>query len=600
MYGTVDGAKAGPRGRFFPAGVALALFLVAAAPAYADVVHNNLSASATQALYTDVDAAVHVGYRIQATGGDGQNGCNAADGTPARLIFDMNSVVEASPVEPVINFCSSNTWTFVSFSSSVAGVYTISVSVSDPGPGSYSSSGATFTLHVQVPDTTPPVLVVPDDLTVEATGPTGAAVTFTATATDDVDGTVPVSCSPASGGTFPLGDTTVTCNASDSKGNEATASFTVTVSDTTAPVTGLTLTGPAGNGDWFVGDVLAELDCTDTVSACDATWYALDDADFEPYLAGVLLIGDGVHTFSYKSADAAGNEEAAQTATIGIDATPPVTTDGYEGIVGTLNWYRSGVTVTLSCTDATSGCAETWYQLDGGEPQLYAGSFEVTAPGLHTVKFWSVDAAGNAEPDPEGEFVIDVTPPTLSLPTSVWGAATGPAGGDVSYVVSATDDFDADPSINCSLDSGSTFPLGITTVTCTAVDLAGNEATGTFTVVVAYAWYGFRPPINEDGSSVFKLGSTVPVKFKLAGGSAGTSTAVAVLHLAKVTGAVLGSELEATSTSKADTGNLFRYDPTDDQYIYNLATKDLTAGTWRLRADLGDGIVHTVFISLRK
>ena len=48
---------------------------------------------------------------------------------------------------------------------------------------------------------------MPDDITEEATGPDGAVATFTATATDIVDGNVtPVTCNPPSGSTFALGE----------------------------------------------------------------------------------------------------------------------------------------------------------------------------------------------------------------------------------------------------------------------------------------------------------------------------------------------------------------------------------------------------------
>ena len=46
---------------------------------------------------------------------------------------------------------------------------------------------------------------MPANATVEATSATGAIFTYTATATDLVDGSVAVSCTPASGATFPLG-----------------------------------------------------------------------------------------------------------------------------------------------------------------------------------------------------------------------------------------------------------------------------------------------------------------------------------------------------------------------------------------------------------
>ncbi|MBI3329040.1 MAG: HYR domain-containing protein, partial [Nitrospinae bacterium] len=90
-----------------------------------------------------------------------------------------------------------------------------------------------------VADTTAPVLTLPSNITAEATAASGRAVSYTATATDAVDGSRPVTCTPASGSTFPLGPTTVTCSASDTRGNTATGSFTVTVVDTTPPVLSL-------------------------------------------------------------------------------------------------------------------------------------------------------------------------------------------------------------------------------------------------------------------------------------------------------------------------------------------------------------------------
>jgi hypothetical protein len=98
------------------------------------------------------------------------------------------------------------------------------------------AGGWSLTLTTAVADTTPPTITVPADITVEATGPTGAVVTYSATASDDIDGTLTPTCTPPSGSTFPLGTTTVTCTATDAAGNEGTASFTVTVQDTTVPV----------------------------------------------------------------------------------------------------------------------------------------------------------------------------------------------------------------------------------------------------------------------------------------------------------------------------------------------------------------------------
>jgi hypothetical protein len=102
-------------------------------------------------------------------------------------------------------------------------------------------------------DTTPPVLTVPEDMVVEATNEQGAVVTYTVTAEDNVDGNatleedgstvtqdeiggdIDISCEPASGTTFPIGETRVECSATDEAGNTGDASFTVTVNPPPTP-----------------------------------------------------------------------------------------------------------------------------------------------------------------------------------------------------------------------------------------------------------------------------------------------------------------------------------------------------------------------------
>ncbi len=81
--------------------------------------------------------------------------------------------------------------------------------------------------NVQVlppPDVTPPVITPHDDvvLILPTSTDTSGVVTYTMpTATDNVDLTDPVSCTPASGSTFGLGTTTVTCTAQDAASNQA-------------------------------------------------------------------------------------------------------------------------------------------------------------------------------------------------------------------------------------------------------------------------------------------------------------------------------------------------------------------------------------------
>jgi hypothetical protein len=72
-------------------------------------------------------------------------------------------------------------------------------------------------------------------MSVSATGPGGAMVTYVVTATDpdNEPSTLKLSCSPSSGSTFPVGETTVACTASDPAGNTSHASFKVTVTRAT-------------------------------------------------------------------------------------------------------------------------------------------------------------------------------------------------------------------------------------------------------------------------------------------------------------------------------------------------------------------------------
>jgi hypothetical protein len=84
--------------------------------------------------------------------------------------------------------------------------------------------------RITVLDRTPPTVQVPPDRSVRTTNKSGVVVTFSATATDLVDGPVTPACTPLPGARFPLGVTGVTCTAADRHGNAARASFTVTVS----------------------------------------------------------------------------------------------------------------------------------------------------------------------------------------------------------------------------------------------------------------------------------------------------------------------------------------------------------------------------------
>src|SRR5262249_9043756 len=104
------------------------------------------------------------------------------------------------------------------------GVTTVTCTATDA-----SSNTANCTFTVTINDNQPPAITCPANITTPAApGVCQAAVTFTASATDNCPG-VTSACTPASGFTFPKGTTTVTCTATDTSSNMTSCSFTVTV-----------------------------------------------------------------------------------------------------------------------------------------------------------------------------------------------------------------------------------------------------------------------------------------------------------------------------------------------------------------------------------
>ena len=108
----------------------------------------------------------------------------------------------------------------------------VTLTVTDSSPNhNVSTCSTSLTLKKA---TQPPVLTQ-SNVTVPATGASGAVVTFAPTVVDPIDGTNHdlVSCLPrASGSVFPIGTTTETCSATDTAGLTGTVTFTVTVNHT--------------------------------------------------------------------------------------------------------------------------------------------------------------------------------------------------------------------------------------------------------------------------------------------------------------------------------------------------------------------------------
>ncbi|MDF1552853.1 MAG: PxKF domain-containing protein [Deferrisomatales bacterium] len=118
---------------------------------------------------------------------------------------------------------------------------------------------------------------------------------------------------------------------------------------------------------------------------------------------------------------------------------------------------------------------------------------------------------------------------------------------------------------------------------------------------VTYAFGGFLPPLDAENARPFKLGSTVPVRFRLAradGGFHGDVRAELLIRRS-AENAPPGEPLDATPAGATNQGNLFRYDPAEDLYVYNLSTKGMGPGMWELTVRLDDGAEHTVGFGLQ-
>jgi hypothetical protein len=197
-------------------------------------------------------------------------------------------------------------------------------------------------------------------------------------------------------------------------------------------------------------------------------------------VGGVFPVG--VTTLTFTASDASGNTAtASQTVTVIDDTAPELTVPPAVTMPTGPGATTCGVVVseaTLGSAIATDNCPGVTLVRSG----VPAGNlFPV---GTTTVTYVATDAQGLAATRTQSVVVVDNTAPTIAVPASVVRTVD-------SHMCSAIVTFAPSVSDNCpgvSLvsvpASGFAFPIGTTTVTCTATDATGNQATGTFTVTV--------------------------------------------------------------------------------------------------------------------
>jgi large repetitive protein len=172
--------------------------------------------------------------------------------------------------------------------------------------------------------------------------------------------------------------------------------------DEEAPVT----TSDA-SADWTNKAVTVHLSATDNETGVAATYYSVNGSGFAEGTT-FTVEGEGVHKVSFYSIDKVGNKEEVKTTDVKIDKTKPETSSDLSD-----NWATADVQVKLTAADQLSGVSKTYYSLDGTE-FAEGTAFTVSGDGVHTVKFYSVDQAGNVENVQTKTVKIDTQAPVTS------------------------------------------------------------------------------------------------------------------------------------------------------------------------------------------
>jgi hypothetical protein len=368
------------------------------------------------------------------------------------------------------------------------------------------TGSATFT--VTVTDNTPPVITVPAPITVNINNATTATVAYSATAVDGSTSITP-SCSPASGSAFPLGATTVTCHATDAAGNTATKTFTVTVADNTPPTVSIS-GGPAAQS--ATRSASFDFTASEGTTACQ-----LDGGGFSACSSPVSFSGlaDGSHTFTVKATDPAANS-ATDSRTWTIDATPPVVSVPTTLYVEADGPGGSFVHFNVSASDSGAALLPSAISCDPSNGSLFPIGDTLVTCIAH-------DSLGNRGSARFGIIVQDTTPPAINAPSVSFTAttATGIAKTDphVSAYLAGVSASDLVSAPKLTNDMPDVLPIGLTNVTFTAVDAAGNTTARRVTVTVLPVGQkapppDFTPPADVAGATAKPGDRSVTITWK--------------------------------------------------------------------------------------
>ena len=357
------------------------------------------------------------------------------------------------------------------------GVTTVTYEAEDASGNTVTAS---FTITVD-DNEGPSIVSLPADISVntDAGQPTAVVNWTPPSVTDNAPGaTIMQTAGPAPGAAFPIGATTITYEAEDASGNIATASFNITVQDAEPPaIVGL----PA--------DIAQPTDAG--LSTAVVNWTAPTVTDNAPGatitqtagLAPGSAFPIGVTTITYQAQDAAGNivtasfnvsiEDDEPPAIVGLPADISVDTDAGQP-TAVVNWTPP--TVSDNAPSATIT------QTAGPAP---GSAFPI---GTTTITYEAEDAAGNVV---TASFTVSVAddeaPSIVSLPADiVQPTDAGLATAVVNWAEPTANDNAPGATITRAAGPapGSTFPIGVTTITYEAEDASGNVVSASFTVTI--------------------------------------------------------------------------------------------------------------------
>jgi predicted outer membrane repeat protein len=281
-----------------------------------------------------------------------------------------------------------------------------------------------------------------------------------------------VTCSPASGSFFPVGTTTVNCDASGTIANPDCL-FTITVNDTQPP----SITCPTN-----ITQSTDPNQCSAVVSYPAPT--VSDNCG-----VGVPVCSPpsgstfqkGTTTVTCTVIDSSGNT-ATCSFTVTINDTQPPSITCPANITQSTDPNLCSAVVSYPAPTVSDNCPGV------GVPICSPASGSTFPRGTTTVTCSVSDAASNTSTCSFTITVNDTQPPMITCPanvTAVSAVSCPPSSSTaVTYPPPTVSDNCPGVTVACNPPSGSIFPVGTTTVICTATDASGNTATCSFTVTV--------------------------------------------------------------------------------------------------------------------